>query len=85
MRAEGHKAIVHTAAASNLGQMLVRICRSDGIPLVNIIRSAEQEDLLRQLGASHVVNSSHPEFGIKFKQYANRAQGAQRTFYVLLE
>ena len=62
MRAEGHKAIVHTAAASNLGQMLVRICRSDGIPLVNIIRSAEQEDLLRQLGASHVVNSSHPEF-----------------------
>ena len=61
-RAEGHKAIVHTAAASNLGQMLVRICAADGIPLVNIVRSTGQEDLLRQLGASHVVNSSDPDF-----------------------
>ena len=62
MRAEGHKAIVHTAAASNLGQMLVRICQSDGIPLVNIVRSAEQENLLRQLGATYVVKSSDPDF-----------------------
>ena len=62
MRAEGHKAIVHTAAASNLGQMLVRICQSDGIPLVNIVRSADQENLLRQLGATYVVKSSDPDF-----------------------
>jgi NADPH:quinone reductase-like Zn-dependent oxidoreductase len=62
MRAEGHKAIVHTAAASNLGQMLVRICQADGIPLVNVVRSAEQEKLLRQLGATHVVDSSTAGF-----------------------
>ncbi len=62
MRAEGHKAIVHTAAASNLGQMLVRICLADGVPLVNIVRSAEQVQLLRDLGAEHVVDSSRPDF-----------------------
>ena len=47
MRLEGHRALVHTAAASNLGQMLVRICRKDGVGLVNIVRSAEQAALLR--------------------------------------
>ncbi len=62
MRAEGHKAIVHTAAASNLGQMLVRICLADGVKLVNIVRSAEQVQLLRDLGAEHVVDSSQPDF-----------------------
>jgi len=62
MRMEGHKALVHTAAASNLGQMLVRICQADGIGLVNIVRSAEQEALLRGIGAAHVVNSSAPGF-----------------------
>src|SRR3546814_21018434 len=57
MRMEGHSAIVHTAAASNLGQMLVKICAKDGIPLVNIVRSAAQVAILKGLGAAHVVNS----------------------------
>lgn len=58
----GQKAMIHTAAASNLGQMLVRVCREDGIPLVNVVRRAEQVELLRSLGAEHVVNSSEPDF-----------------------
>ncbi|CQD16876.1 quinone reductase, Qor [Mycobacterium lentiflavum] len=62
MRREGHSALVHTAAASNLGQMLVKLCRKDGIPLVNIVRKLEQEELLRALGATHVLNSSSPSF-----------------------
>jgi NADPH:quinone reductase-like Zn-dependent oxidoreductase len=62
MRREGHKALVHTAAASNLGQMLNKICLKDGIGLVNIVRSREQADLLRKIGAKHVVDSTTPEF-----------------------
>src|SRR6202140_888212 len=62
MRREGHKALVHTAAASNLGQMLNKICLKDGIGLVNIVRSAEQADILRKIGAKHIVNSTAPPF-----------------------
>lgn len=62
MRREGHTALVHTAAASNLGQMLNRICIADGIPLVNIVRSAEQAAILTGLGATIVVDSSLPGF-----------------------
>src|ERR1700760_1825525 len=62
MRREGHKALVHTAAASNLGQMLNKICLKDGIGLVNIVRSKEQADLLRSIGAKHVVDSKSPSF-----------------------
>jgi NADPH2:quinone reductase len=62
MRREGHKALVHTAAASNLGQMLNRICIKDGIALVNIVRKPEQEQLLRKAGAKHVCNSAVPTF-----------------------
>ena len=62
MRREGHSALVHTAAASNLGQMLNRICLKDKIGLVNIVRKAEQEELLRALGAQHVCNASAPTF-----------------------
>jgi len=62
MRREGHTALVHTAAASNLGQMLSKICLKDGIQLVNIVRSEEQTNLLRDAGAVHVVNSSKPSF-----------------------
>lgn len=62
MRREGHKALVHTAAASNLGQMLNKICLADGIGLVNIVRSAEQEKLLRGIGAKIVLNSADPGF-----------------------
>jgi len=59
---EGHKAIVHTAAASNLGQMLQKICLADGIPLVNIVRSEEQAALLRGIGATHAINSMDEDF-----------------------
>jgi NADPH2:quinone reductase len=62
MRREGHSAVVHTAAASNLGQMLVKLCIKDGVPLVNIVRKPDQEDLLRSLGAVHVCNSGSPTF-----------------------
>ena len=62
MRAEGHKAIIHAAAASSLGQMLNRICIADGIDLVNIVRKTEQETLLRNMGAKYVVNSSSESF-----------------------
>jgi len=62
MRREGHKALVHTAAASNLGQMLNRICLKDGIGLVSIVRKPEQAELLRSQGAVHVVDSSQDDF-----------------------
>jgi NADPH:quinone reductase-like Zn-dependent oxidoreductase len=62
MRREGHKALVHTAAASNLGQMLNRICLKDGIGLVNIVRSAEQAEIVRKIGAKHVVDSTAASF-----------------------
>jgi NADPH:quinone reductase-like Zn-dependent oxidoreductase len=62
MRREGHKALVHTAAASNLGQMLNKICTKDGIPLVNIVRKPEQAEILRKIGAKYVVDSSSPSF-----------------------
>ena len=62
MRIEGHTALVHTAAASNLGQMLNRICLKDGIGLVNVVRSDEQAALLKSQGALHVCNSSAPDF-----------------------
>ena len=62
MKMEGHSALVHTAAASNLGQMLVRICAKDGIPLVNIVRSTAQADLLKGIGATYVVDSTAASF-----------------------
>jgi NADPH2:quinone reductase len=61
-RMEGHKAIVHTAAASNLGQMLQKICLADGVPLVNIVRSEEQAAILRDIGATYVLNSRDEDF-----------------------
>lgn len=62
MKAEGHTALVHTAAASNLGQMLNKICIADGIQLVNIVRKQEQVDVLKGIGAKHVCNSSADDF-----------------------
>jgi hypothetical protein len=62
MRREGHKALAHTATASNLGQMLNKICLKDGIGLVNIVRSKEQADILHKIGAKHVVDSTSPTF-----------------------
>jgi NADPH2:quinone reductase len=62
MRAEGHRALIHTAAASNLGQMLQKICTADGVALVNIVRKAEQADLMRSVGATYVCDSSSERF-----------------------
>ncbi|MEO1043986.1 MAG: zinc-binding dehydrogenase [Pseudomonadota bacterium] len=62
LKMEGHKALVHTAAASNLGQMLNRICQADGVDLVNIVRKQEQVDMLKSMGAKYVVNSSDQDF-----------------------
>jgi NADPH:quinone reductase len=62
MRREGHSALVHTAAASNLGQMLNKICVEDGVELVNIVRRTDHEDVLKAIGAKHVVSSGAPTF-----------------------
>jgi NADPH2:quinone reductase len=62
MKLENHTALVHTAAASNLGQMLVKICKDDSVPLVNIVRKEEHVELLKNIGAEHVCNSSSPSF-----------------------
>jgi len=61
-RREGHSAIVHTAAASNLGQMLQKICLKDGIPLINIVRSDEQAAILRDIGATYILDSRTEDF-----------------------
>ncbi|MCO4773928.1 MAG: NADH oxidase [Deltaproteobacteria bacterium] len=62
MRAEGHTGIVHTAAASNLGQMLAKHCGKEGVPLVAIVRRASQRELLEKLGVPYVVDSSMDSF-----------------------
>ncbi|MCH2335732.1 MAG: zinc-binding dehydrogenase [Pseudomonadales bacterium] len=62
MRLEGHTALVHTAAASNLGQMLVKLCVNEDVPLVNVVRKREHVELLESLGATHVCDSSEPNF-----------------------
>lgn len=79
MRMEGHTALVHTAAASNLGQMLNRICSADNIELVNIVRKDEQLGLLRELGATHVLNSSDDGFANALVD-SLRATGATLAF-----
>jgi NADPH:quinone reductase-like Zn-dependent oxidoreductase len=79
MKREGHAAIVHTAAASNLGQMLVRACAADGVPLVSIVRSAEQVALLRSLGAVNVLDSTSPSFRAELFE-AVAATGATIAF-----
>ena len=79
MRIEGHTALVHTAAASNLGQMLNRVCRKDGIGLVNIVRKREQEVLLRAAGAVHVCNVSSDSFSEDLAE-ALAATGATIAF-----
>jgi len=62
MKMQGRTGIVHTAAASNLGQMLVKICQKDNVPLVNIVRKKEQADILRGIGAKYIVDSTSPTF-----------------------
>ncbi len=79
MRREGHSGLVHTAAASNLGQMLNRICLADGVPLVNVVRRPEQAELLRDQGAEHVCDSSSDTFSADIVA-ALRATGATLAF-----
>jgi NADPH2:quinone reductase len=79
MRLEGHSALVHTAAASNLGQMLNKLCLQDGIGLVNIVRKQEHADLLEAIGAKHVVDSSAAAFIDDLKE-ALVATGATLAF-----
>lgn len=79
MRLEGHSALVHTAAASNLGQMLNRICQADGIGLVNIVRSAAQADLLRDMGAEYVCDSTSANLEAELTD-AIHATGATLAF-----
>lgn len=79
MNMEGHSALIHTAAASNLGQMLVRICQQDDVELVNIVRKEEQVDLLRGMGAKYVVNSSSDNFMAELTD-AIHATGATLAF-----
>jgi NADPH:quinone reductase len=79
MRREGHTALVHTAAASNLGQMLNRVCLEDQIPLVNIVRKPEQEELLRSAGAAYVCNSAADGFMTDLTD-ALKATGATLAF-----
>lgn len=78
-RREGHRAIIHAAAASNLGQMLQRICLADGIALINVVRSKEQTDILRGLGATYVLNSRDEDFREQLTQ-AIQETGATVAF-----
>jgi NADPH2:quinone reductase len=79
MRAEGHTALIHTAAASNLGQMLNKICQKDGVSLVNVVRSQEQAEILRGIGATHIVDSTSPTFMADLTE-AVAATGATLAF-----
>jgi NADPH2:quinone reductase len=79
MRLEQHTALVHTAAASNLGQMLISLCQEEHIPLVNIVRRSEQEELLRSKGAEFVCDSASPKFMTELIQ-ALRATSATLAF-----
>ncbi|MDN4591519.1 NADH oxidase [Xenophilus aerolatus] len=79
MRNEGHRALVHTVGASNLGQMLNRICLKDGVGLVNLVRKPEQAALLRAQGAKHVVDTSSADFQAELTE-AIAATGATLAF-----
>ncbi|MBK6503136.1 MAG: zinc-binding dehydrogenase [Candidatus Microthrix sp.] len=79
MKTEGHTALVHTVGASNLGQILNRVCRADGIGLVNVVRSQEHVDLLREAGADVVCNSSDASFHNDLED-ALRSTGATIAF-----
>ena len=79
MRLEGYTALVHTAAASNLGQMLVKLCLKEGVGLVNVVRTEDQVETLRKLGATYVCNSSSPSFAEDLVE-AIAATGAMLAF-----
>jgi NADPH:quinone reductase len=82
VRLEGHTALIHTAAASSLGQMLIKVCAEDGVPIVNVVRRQEQVKMLRALGAEHVCDSSLPNFRDDLRA-AVEATGATVAFDAL--
>lgn len=73
-RREGHRAVVQTAAASALGRMIVRLGQRFSLPVINVVRRAEQVELLRSLGAEHIVNSSDPEFGEALRELCRKLE-----------
>ena len=79
MRQEGHSALIHTAAASNLGQMLNRLCLAEAVPLINVVRSQAQAALLGAAGAKHVLDSTTPDFQRQLVE-AVRVTGATMAF-----
>lgn len=79
MRLEGYTGLLHTAAASNLGQMLQKICTNEGVPLVNVVRKQEQVEIMKGIGAEHVCNSSDDDFSAQLKG-AIAAAGAYIAF-----
>jgi len=79
MKMENHTAIINTAAASNLGQMLIKVCQADGIPLISIVRRQEQVDQLKAIGAEHVLNSSDDDFRSNLIEAINKT-GATLAF-----
>ena len=79
MKMENHTAIINTAAASNLGQMLLKVCKADGIPLINIVRRQEQVDLLKSIGGEYVLNSSDDDFNTQLTE-AIKETGATLAF-----
>ena len=79
MKMEHHSAIINTAAASNLGQMLLKVCKADGIPLINIVRRQEQVDLLKSIGGEYVLNSSDADFSAQLVE-AIKETGATLAF-----
>ncbi len=71
-RNHGHKAIVQTAAASQLGKMIIRLALQYKMPLINIVRRPQQVDLLKSLGAQYVLNSEDNGFFEEFKALAQQ-------------
>src|ERR1019366_3248568 len=80
MRREGHSALVHTAAASHLGQMLNKLCMKDKVSLINIVRKQEQDDIPRALGAPHVSSTNSP-ISMQYLTQALVATGTTIPFY----
>ena len=62
MKLEGHQALIHTAASSNLGKMLIKICKNDSIPLINVVRDSKQIESLKDIGAKFVCSTSEENF-----------------------
>jgi len=65
-----HKACVSSAAASQLGRMLIKNCKDEGIKTINLVRREEQKKELLDLGADYVINTSDKDFEDQLKKLA---------------